>query len=102
MALAPDAVIEKDPNAEKVWTFDWTNELGASAIIVSKVVSLAEGVDAALTFDNDTIDVGGKMVSVRVKGGTLGERYRLTCQITTNEVPAQKDEKSAFWYITDH
>lgn len=100
MSVAPGHLFVKDPNAELIYHFDWTDWLATSAQIASYVLTI-DGPDTALTKDNDTIVTGGKKVQVRILGGTLGKKYNLECKIVTNESPTQTDERSVDYQIRD-
>jgi hypothetical protein len=47
-----------------------------------------------LTKDNETIVTGNQKTQLRLKAGTLKNRYTVTNRIVTNETPAQTDERS--------
>lgn len=92
MSVQPGATIRKDPSAQLLYEFDWTDWLGAASIATSTFT--ITGPDSALTKDNPTIVSGSKKTSVRVLGGTAGKTYKLNCNIVTNETPTQTDDRS--------
>lgn len=75
--------IDKDPNAQKGFTFDWTKWLtdqGASSI------SNASGTgEAGITVVSTTVMPGGKKVVIILSGGTAGVSYKVVCRITAND-----------------
>lgn len=82
--------ITKDPDASRVYTVDWTDDIGSAGISTSTWV--IAGPDNALTSDNASIVSGNKMASVRLIGGTLGRTYTLTNRIVTNSSPAETED----------
>lgn len=97
--MRPGWTIQKDPSAKKVYTFKFSNWLVSPAQIASHTVTIVSPPDASLTLDNDAIvNVVGTNdgVRVRIVGGTLGEKYTVTCHIVTNETPAQEEDASLF------
>lgn len=79
----------KDPEAKKVYGFDWTNELGAGESIASSdwFIETEEATSTLLEYGTSTID--GVITSFGVEGGTLGIPYILRNHVTidpTNEV----------------
>lgn len=89
--MLPGKEVIKDPDAEKFYEWDWSAWLGAAAIASHAIA--VEGLDAELAFDNNTV-VDGTAVRVRLKAGTRGRDYTVTCRITTNEAPSQTDDRS--------
>lgn len=63
---------DDDPNA------DW---LGSSETISSHTVSPGSGI----TLDSDELVYASTGVRVWLSGGTSGEEYTITCEITTNQ-----------------
>jgi hypothetical protein len=93
MSITPGSSVAKDPDASKVYTFDWTLWLIGAALIYSSAWEIT-GPDSALTKDTETIMAGTKKTSVRLIGGTKGKTYTLRNRIVTNETPTQTDDKS--------
>lgn len=91
--IDPGHTVRKDPDASVVYTWDWTDWLEDAATIDSFAIAV-EGPDALLTVDNDAISGASKMVTMRLVAGTVGKRYRVRCRITTDETPAQIDDRS--------
>jgi len=82
--------VTKDPDAQRVYTMDWTADIGSAGITTSTWTIV--GPDAALTYDNGSIVAGLKMASVRLIGGTLGRTYTVTNRIVTNSTPAETED----------
>ena len=100
MSVPTDSIIEKDPSAIMFYEFNWTDWLG-TALISTSTFTVSNAPDAALTKDNPAIVSGSLRTRVRLLGGTVGKKYRLTNQIVTNENPAQTEEASVFIRIVD-
>ena len=102
----PNDILPKDANEELVYTMDWDRWMADGAAIANSVWTITS-VDTpaedpvALTKDNEAIAVSGRSTSLRLKAGTLGNKYKVTNLITTNESPAQKGERSFFVKMKD-
>src|SRR5690606_26427558 len=96
--MRPGEMILKDPDAETVYAWDWSDWLGSATVLSHEI--LIVGPDMALEYDHDSI-VDGTTVRARLKGGTLGRTYTVTCRITTNEAPSQTDDRSVLVAIRD-
>ena len=94
--LRPGMTLSKDPDALLFYQFDWGGEWLPSGVDISNYAITISGKDAALTFDNDGLLTGNRQVQVRLKAGTVGVTYRVTCRITTDETPSQTDERSVW------
>ena len=95
MSIEPGATVIKDPDAELLYTFDWSSWLVSPAQIASSTFTISGGGgDGALTKDNETDT--GTTASVRLIGGTLGRTYTLSCRIVTDESPTQTDDRSIY------
>lgn len=104
MSFKPGQTVKKDPGAELVYEFDWTEWLSSSAQIQTSTFSIG-GTDenpVTLTKDNESIVTGGKKTRVRLIGGALRQVYTLTNRIVTNETPAQTDDRSIRVEIMDN
>lgn len=68
----------QDPQAVKQHTFDWSSWLGTGETITTATVVADTGLTvSAVTHDTTT-------VTFKLNGGTLGERYKVVCHITTS------------------
>lgn len=93
-------LVTKDPDSEKVWTFDWDAEnLGAGVLIANSTWSIS-GPDSDLTHDNASVLAGSRKTRARFLGGTVGARYRVTNRIVTDEAPTQTKDRS-FWVLIE-
>ena len=106
LTIRPGQTVEKDPSAIKVYEFDWTNwlaasPLGSSAQISGSPVFTIGGADAVLTKDQESVVSGNLKTRVRLSAGTLGVTYMVSCKVSTNESPAQTDERSFFVRIVN-
>lgn len=93
MSVIPGDTLQKDPSAELVYVWDWTDWLVAASIN-TYVIVMPTSPDSVLTMDNDAIVTGSKKVTMRLKAGTLGKSYKVTCRILTNEATPQTDDRS--------
>lgn len=69
---------QKDPGAVLDYIWDWSRWLGEDTIS-SRTVTAESGI----TKDSDSILTGSQKVRAFISGGTVGETYDVTCQITT-------------------
>jgi hypothetical protein len=80
MPLAPE-IVYKDADEVRIVSFDFTDDLNASATI-STIVSVVAA-PAGPTFANNSIV--GSAVNTKVTGGTNATDYTVTCTITTSD-----------------
>jgi hypothetical protein len=85
----------KDPQAKLDYGWDWTEWLGTDSI-QSATVTVSPN-DGSLHVVNTTTS-GTKVVAV-VSGGNPGQRYALTCHITTTG--GLEDERTIYLDIHD-
>lgn len=78
----------KDPDAKLDYSFDWDKWLNEDEIITEYIITTEEG----LTNLGDSTT--GKIVTVWLESGTIGQRYSVACRITTNE--GRIDERTAY------
>lgn len=67
----------KDPDAVLDYAFDWSEWLQTGELISAHTITVETG----LTKDSDSEASG--IVIVWLSGGTAGERYLVSCEITT-------------------
>lgn len=89
--------VQKDKDAQKVYAIEWTDYLAGAGIDNSQWT--ITGPDSALTFDNAAVD--GTKTSVRLLGGTLGEKYTVSNRITLTGAPSQVEERSFYIKVAD-
>lgn len=94
MSLKPGVTVLKDPNANNVYTWDWSDYLVGAAQIASYsiIVSTISGDASPLASDNESNTT--TTVQQRLTGGTAGKTYTVTCRIVTNESPAQTEDRT--------
>lgn len=97
--IRPGHTFDFDPDAKLLYGIDWSAWLATGAgIAVSDwaIEALDDADAAALTFDNAAVD--GSIATLRLlESGTplvAGARYKITNHVTTNETPAQEDDRS--------
>lgn len=78
----------KDPQAVLDYSWDWQHWLDEGESIATATVTAPAGITRDSETFNDT------SVTVWLSGGTANEVYAVTCQITTDSVPARTDERS--------
>lgn len=66
------------PNDALIYEIDWSNFLSAGETISTSVWSPATGITSASTSNTTTSSFA------TLSGGTIGQRYRVGCTITTN------------------
>ena len=104
MSLTPGCTVIKDPDASKVYAFEWARWLVSPATIASSswaITPPAGESPSVLTKDNPTVLSGNTKTQVRLIGGTRGKVYVVTNTIVTNETPAQTDDKSFYLRIAE-
>ncbi len=94
ITIDPGGLVTQDPNAHKVYLFDWSpNSLALGVTITNSVFSFValepSTIDVALILDQPSVLAGTRTTQVRVAGGTLGQVYKVLNQIVTSESPAQ-------------
>jgi len=87
----------KDPSAEKDYRFKWADWLSDGEIIVDATLVVGTG----LTLEATSIVDTGTGVLGWFSGGTHGEKYKVTCQITTDSVPARKEARTIYIEVAD-
>lgn len=85
----------KDPDATLDYAFDWSDWLETGESIVSVVIDI----DSGLTENTGDREVGSEVVKIWVTGGSVGERYAASCEITTDNTPARIDERTIYLEI---
>ena len=96
MSRKPGDLITKDPAADEPQGFDWTEwllELGTLVNIVTSTWTIT-GPDAVLTKHDPSILFGSLKTQIYLAAGTVGTRYTVTNQVTTNSEPVVTDERS--------
>ena len=99
--IEPGGLLRKDPDAQKVYQFDWTDYLTFLGEQIATSTMVITGPDAILTKDNDSIIAGNLKTQVRLLAGTPGYKYVLTNRIVTNGTPAQTDDRSVEILVED-
>ena len=82
--------IDKDPQAQLDYGFDWTDWLASSGpdTIAAFSVSTTGGLTAA------SVAHAAGVVTCVVSGGSVGVAATITCSITTTGPPARVDERT--------
>lgn len=94
--------IQKDPSADLDYKRNWEPWLTQCADTIAQVEHLVEEDDGTPTLDMTLHDSGfsGARTVVWLRGGIIGKTYRVTCRITTNNVPPRIDDRSIFVKVT--
>ena len=87
----------KDPTAEKDYRFKWVDWLSAGEIIADATLVVGAGLTLAATSIVDT----STSVLGWFTGGTHGEKYKVTCQITTDSTPARMEARTIYIEVAD-
>lgn len=69
----------KDPQASLDYSFDWTDWLGGGEYITGTSWTVPAGVSKV---GSETFST--TISTCRISGGTIGNTYTVTCQISTN------------------
>lgn len=96
ITIAAGETVIKDPDAERVYTWPWSEWLpGGAAIDTSQfIVSTIAGDAAPLVADYPSVSDDNDATHVRLTGGTLGAVYTVTNRIVTSGSPAETDDRS--------
>ena len=94
MSLNPGVTVVKDPNANLVYTWDWSDWLVSPAQIASFTIIPQTFVGDATPLVSDNESKTNTTVIHRLTGGTAGKTYTVTVRIVTNETPAQTEDRS--------
>lgn len=101
MAVGILATWQQQPDEKKDWNFtyaDWLAAKGDTIQSVSVVAALVSGGGtSSLTISNITNALG--VVNFFATGGTTGQKYKVTCQVTT--VGGRKEDGEAYIVIKD-
>ena len=94
--IAPGQQVTKDPDGEVLYHMDWTLWLAGLSQSDAQISTTSIGITptGGLAVDNDSIVTGGKKVQFRLTDGTVGVTYTVRVRITTDETPAQTDDRS--------
>lgn len=82
--------VTKDPDATLDYVFDWSDWLEDGESISTAAVD----VDSGITENTGDRQTTSSAVKVWLTGGSVGERYTVSCEITTDNSPARIDERS--------
>lgn len=98
--------VRQDPEDKRVYWLDWDEDnLGEEVELTGAgTITIEPDGDATspvLAHDSLALRDDHRSVNVRIYGGSLGARYRVSHKITTNESPAQTKEKSFFVVVED-
>jgi len=77
---------QHDPQQTEIFELDWTKYLKIGNTISSIVWTLPAGITKVSDSNTTT------STFIKLKGGTIGETYRVTCRITTSD--GRKPERS--------
>jgi hypothetical protein len=79
---------QKDPDEDEIYEFDWTKYLNGSTVASVVGWTVPSGITNYYTSYNTVSTFIG------LRGGTLGETYRISCKIQTADTTARKPERS--------
>lgn len=103
----PDgSLVTKDPSEILVYMFDWDAENLPAGVTIASENSTITGMSGDITttpasITVHTIQTGNRKVLVRVTGGALGSKWRISNFIVTNESPDQRKERSIFLIVEE-
>ena len=95
--------VDKDPQAELDYTWDWraltngndtspdaTDWLESGETITSHTVTAESG----LTVDSSSLTDSSTSVTAWLSGGTVGQHYLVVCHIETSNATSRKDDRT--------
>lgn len=82
-------LVTKDPNSKEVFRWNWDEAHLAAGVTIADSQWIVAGPDSALTKDQESVVTGNRKTQLRLSGGTLGRKYKVTNRITTSESPDQ-------------
>lgn len=103
----PDGtLVPKDPSEILIYVFDWDAENLPVGVSIASENSTITGMSGDITtspaaITAHTILSGNRKVQIRVSGGALGSKWRLSNFVVTNESPDQRKERSIFILVED-
>jgi hypothetical protein len=97
----PGHTFDKDPDAELIYGVDWTAWLNTAATISASVWDVEAITGDAAPLVSSSASVTGNIAKTLLSGGTVGNTYRIRNRITTNETPAQEDDRSFYIRIVE-
>jgi hypothetical protein len=101
--IRPGDLVRQGDQELCIYRFNWDREhLSADALIETSafIATPMNNPDAvALNIDATAIIDSQRRTWLRVTGGTVGTKYRITNRITTNETPIRGPERSFFLLI---
>ena len=91
----------KDPQSVLDYQQDWTKWLG------SDIIALATASAEIIVGDTSPLEIEGvvfadKVVTVWITGGTAGNRYAVTVEVTTSTTPVPRVEQRSFLLEIKH
>lgn len=96
--IRPGQTVIKDPNAARLYQFDFDDQLETGAVLSTYPVTAhnpdTDASDATITVGPPTLASGSRKVNVLISGGTRGTRYRIRCTATSNTSPAGIEPRS--------
>jgi hypothetical protein len=93
----------KDPSAQKDYSVDWTARLASGETIVASAWEIAAlGASSNGLAIEGTPSVAAGRCTAFLKGGAVGERYRVTNRITTSASPTPRIDDHSFLVEIKH
>ena len=98
-------LLTKDPDSTITLVFDWDTDGLEDAVEITEATvfrTLSSGASTGLMAVSDVSLTGGnRQVQFVLTGGTLGQKYDVTCRVTTSEILPQIDDES-FRVLIEH
>lgn len=89
-----EILLKKTPFEERLFDFDFTEDLDAGETIQSSPAPVVNATPAGLTIEG--VVISGGRVQAKFKAGTAAQKYHVSCQIVTN---TQKREACGDLYV---
>ena len=94
------AAKEDDDNTISMYDpigMDWLGE----GVSIDDFDITVDGPDSDLTVSDESLTGSNQKINFKVSGGTVRKSYVVTCEITTDETPAQTEQRSVTYRIAD-
>lgn len=103
MTVDDGNLITKDPDEHLPIAFDWDDELTASAVIINSTWVIEpvkpSTTDSTLLLDDAAIDIDQRGTTMRLLAGTVGQWYKVTNRVETNESTLPSEDRWVYILI---
>lgn len=96
VTIEDEGLTTKPVGASRIYTFNFDDNLAEGVEIDTStfaVVAVRPSTATLVTKDNEGIVAGNRKTQLRLSGGVLGARYRITNTVVTDQSPTQTNVK---------